>query len=294
MKQIYLISCNRFIHYFSLKRISKALLILLSILIITTVFSQSGTMKGVVIDKDTGEAIPFANVVLYVDSIVYGGGTSDFDGKYIIEPISPGNYNLQITYLGYETIQVSGIQIKNEQLRTHNFEMNSKAIMLEEFVVSDFRIGLISNCWTTGCSGTSSSNCDFGNASAGQSEDTDGNTSFCCCCCEVSIIRHKNESTSEIAPGTNEHTIDKVQLKVYPNPSNGFVYVETSAKTQLNNNRNIEDMFIIDISGKILQRISFKDKNKIKLNLCGLPTGIYFLKFANVDHWDYVKVILNH
>jgi len=71
-------------------------------------------MKGVVIDKDTGEAIPFSNVVLYVDSIVYGGGTSDFDGKYIIEPISPGNYNLQITYLGYETIQVSGIQIKNE------------------------------------------------------------------------------------------------------------------------------------------------------------------------------------
>ncbi len=115
MKQIYLISCNRFIHYFSLKRISKALLILLPILIITTVFSQSGTMKGVVIDKDTGEAIPFSNVVLYVDSIVYGGGTSDFDGKYIIEPISPGNYNLQITYLGYETIQVSEIQIKNEQ-----------------------------------------------------------------------------------------------------------------------------------------------------------------------------------
>ena len=290
MEHVYLISRNRSIQYFSLKRISKALLALFPILIFSTVFSQSGTMKGVVTDKDTGEAIPFANVVLYVDSIVYGGASSDFDGKYIIEPITPGNYTLQITYLGYETIQISEIHIEKEQLQTRNFGMNSKAIILDEFVVSDFHVGLTSNCWTTGCKGTSSSNCDFGNTNAGQSEDTDGNTSFCCCCCEVSVIRYE----TEIAPGTTEYAIDKVQLKVYPNPSNGFVYVEASAKTQSNNSRNIEDVFIIDISGKTLQRISFKDKNKIKLNLYGLPTGMYFLKFANVDHWDYVKVILNH
>ncbi len=294
MKQIYLISRNRFVNNHSLKRISKALLILFFTTISSPVFSQSGSIKGIVVDKETGGAIPFANVALLSYSTLIGGGTTDFNGIYLINSIAPDIYDLQVTYLGFETILKTHIQINDGETNSQDFVLKPKAIMLEEFVVSDFHIGLISNCWTTGCRGTSSSNCDFGNIKDEQSENTVECISFTDCCrCNANITKYEINAANEIAPGTNE-ILEEVQLKVYPNPSNGFVYIESSTKSQLNTYRHIEEMYLMDISGKILQRISFKDKNKIKLDLYDLPNGMYFLKFSNVVHWDYVKIILNH
>ena len=54
-------------------------------------FAQSGSMQGKVTDKDTKEPIPFANVVIELGGKIINGGTTDFDGKYNIKPISPEN-----------------------------------------------------------------------------------------------------------------------------------------------------------------------------------------------------------
>ena len=294
MKQISLFSRNGLVLYSPLKRISSVLLILFSIAISLNSFCQTGSIKGIVTDQETGEAIPFANVLLFSDSTMQEGCITDYNGNYIIETSTPANYDLQISYLGYETILLTGIHINNKEIQTHNFEMYSKAIMLEEFVVSDFHIGLISNCWTTGCRGTSSSHCDFENVNDEQSENTVECILFIDCCrCKANITQYEINASNEIAPGTNEIK-EEIQLNVYPNPSNGFVYIESSAKAQSNIKRKFEEMYLMDISGKILQQIPTSDKDKIKLDLYNLPNGMYILKFANVDHWDYVKIILNH
>jgi len=83
-----------------------------------------------------------------------------------------------------------------------------------------------------------------------------------------------------------ENPEGKIWIKAYPNPSHGLVYVESGKKTK--------EIYLIDLSGKVMMRIPTRDKDKIKLELYDLPNGLYFLKYANVDHWDYVKIMLNH
>ena len=46
--------------------------------------AQVGRLQGTVIDKDTGEPIPFANIVLENGGTQVGGTSSDFDGNYDI------------------------------------------------------------------------------------------------------------------------------------------------------------------------------------------------------------------
>ncbi len=91
---------------------------------------------------------------------------------------------------------------------------------------------------------------------------------------------------TEDIQGDQEKTKGKIWVKAYPNPSHGLITIENSKK--------VKEIFLIDLSGKIIMRIPTPDKDKVKLELYDLPNGMYFLKFANVDHWDYVKLILNH
>jgi hypothetical protein len=107
------------------------------------VFSQSGTLKGKIIDKTTKEPVPFANIVVELSGAQKGGATSDFDGNYMIKPIPPGTYDLKATYIGYNTVLVRGMVINADQIRFYDIEMEPTAEQLPEIIVSDFAIPLI-------------------------------------------------------------------------------------------------------------------------------------------------------
>lgn len=107
------------------------------------VFSQSGTLKGKIFDKETKEPIPFANIVLELGGSQKGGATSDFDGNYIIKPVAPGTYDLKATYVGYNTVLVRGMVINADQIRFYDIEMESTAEQLPEIVVTDYAVPLI-------------------------------------------------------------------------------------------------------------------------------------------------------
>jgi outer membrane receptor protein involved in Fe transport len=121
------------------------LLLTLSIFLMANVlvFSQSGAIKGKIVDNETGEPIPFANVILENGGTVEGGATSDFDGNYIIKPVSPGTYNLKATYIGYKSVLIRGMIINADQIRFFDIKMEATAETLEEIVVTDYRIPLI-------------------------------------------------------------------------------------------------------------------------------------------------------
>lgn len=61
--------------------------------------AQNGLLKGIVVDKVTGEAIPFANLLLESTQI---GTTTDFEGNYRFENIKPGVYTLICSVVGYD------------------------------------------------------------------------------------------------------------------------------------------------------------------------------------------------
>lgn len=107
------------------------------------VFSQSGTLRGKVVDKDTKEPIPFVNIIVELGGTQAGGTTSDFDGNYTIKPITPGRYNIKATFVGFKPVMIQGVQIKSDQITFQDINMESTMVELTEFEVIDYKVPLI-------------------------------------------------------------------------------------------------------------------------------------------------------
>ncbi len=82
----------------------------LFILFTSSSFAQSGIITGRVFNEKNNEAVPFANVVIQGTT---QGVTTDIDGKYRIEKLSPALYNLEVTFIGFKKKTVAEIQVTN-------------------------------------------------------------------------------------------------------------------------------------------------------------------------------------
>ncbi len=107
------------------------------------VFSQAGSLKGKVTNKDTKEPIPFANIVVESGGQMVSGGTSDFQGEYHIRPINPGTYDITISYVGFEPQKIRGVIIRSGQVVFYNIEMKPTSTVMSTFVVTDYAVPLI-------------------------------------------------------------------------------------------------------------------------------------------------------
>jgi len=101
-------------------------------------------LQGKIMDMQTNEPIPFANIVVMRDGVNFGATTSDFDGNYTIKPIPPGKYDLQVTFVGYKTNITKGINFAANKIRFHDVLMSSTAEMLEVVEIVDYKVPLIS------------------------------------------------------------------------------------------------------------------------------------------------------
>ncbi|MBE9491322.1 MAG: carboxypeptidase-like regulatory domain-containing protein [Bacteroidetes bacterium] len=128
------------------------LLLTIGIILTTSllVYSQSsGTLKGKVIDKNTNEPLPFVNIVVELGGTQIGGASSDFDGNYIIKPITPGKYDVKATSVGYKPLLIRGIVISANQIHFYDIKMESTALTLETFEVIDYKVPLINKDQTS-------------------------------------------------------------------------------------------------------------------------------------------------
>ena len=94
-------------------------------------FSQLG-ITGTVIDGDFNEPLPFANILVKETG---DGVTSDFDGKYSIE-LPKGSYTLVFSFVGYETKEITNINVRDVDYTITDIVLNSVAQGLEEVVIT--------------------------------------------------------------------------------------------------------------------------------------------------------------
>ena len=92
---------------------------------VVTVKSGFGAIYGIVKDKQTGEAIPFANVAVLspVETIISGCQT-DFNGKYTLKDIPSGTYTVQVSCIGYATQKRNGIVVGADKVVPQNITLN--------------------------------------------------------------------------------------------------------------------------------------------------------------------------
>lgn len=70
-------------------------------LLLTTLHSLAGTIKGRVVDAATGEAIVGAALLLGTTNL---NDVSGLDGSYVIKNVAPGTYQLRSSYITYKAI----------------------------------------------------------------------------------------------------------------------------------------------------------------------------------------------
>lgn len=83
-------------------------------------FSQTGlgTIKGTVTDGETGEPVPFAKVVIRLNGVQKGAANTDFDGKFQINSVSAGSYDVEVSNSaeGYQPVLTEGVIVSSDQI----------------------------------------------------------------------------------------------------------------------------------------------------------------------------------
>lgn len=120
------------------------LLVLVFLVFSSSSFAQvgSGTLKGTLKDSETGEPLPFVNIVLQQGDRQVTGSATDFDGNYTIKPIAPGSYDVLVSYVGYNARKIEGVRINNNKITFVDIDLDA-GVRLEEFEVVEYTIPLI-------------------------------------------------------------------------------------------------------------------------------------------------------
>ena len=95
--------------------------------------AQKGIIRGVVMDGEMGEPLFSATVVVKGTT---NGAITDLDGNFEIK-VDPGTVALELSYIGYKTITVEGVEVKaNEVTVLNNIVLNEDSDMGIEVVVT--------------------------------------------------------------------------------------------------------------------------------------------------------------
>ena len=67
---------------------------------------------GTVVDSITGVTIEYASIsVIGEDQNIETGGITNFEGKFEIEEIKPGTYDIKIEFMGFSSVIISDIKL---------------------------------------------------------------------------------------------------------------------------------------------------------------------------------------
>lgn len=95
-------------------------------------YVSDANITGHVVDKDTGEHIPGCLVVILNSEYAT---MTDASGHYIFRDLSPGEYEIQVSFMGYRTQKKSTSVAANKTVEL-NFEVEEDAFMLDQVVVT--------------------------------------------------------------------------------------------------------------------------------------------------------------
>jgi outer membrane receptor protein involved in Fe transport len=101
---------------------------LLAVLLLSSVAAWAGTtgkIRGRVIDKESGEPLIGANIV--VEGTMLGAAAGP-DGEYVILNVPPGTYTLVASMIGYQTVRASNVQVNADLTTIYNFALGMEII----------------------------------------------------------------------------------------------------------------------------------------------------------------------
>jgi TonB-dependent receptor len=111
----------------------KTLLQWIFLLVSPILLSQTGGLKGTVLDESNGKPVPGINVV--VKNTKYALST-DMDGNYIFRTIPAGTYEVEFSSMGYASKLISEVIIKEKEITDLSPSLGEQKNMLNEVVIT--------------------------------------------------------------------------------------------------------------------------------------------------------------
>lgn len=111
----------------------KLFLIALHLFISSFALAQTGIIKGQITDAANNQPIPFANIILQGTTT---GASSDLDGNFEIKNITPGLYNIEVSFLGYKSKVEYEVQVFNNKPALVSFSLEEDSKTLDAVVVT--------------------------------------------------------------------------------------------------------------------------------------------------------------
>jgi outer membrane receptor protein involved in Fe transport len=126
---------------FTVTKLSR--LLQFSVFVLITIFGTyiyagtTGKIAGKIIDKNTGESLLGANIILLGTTL---GASADMDGNYFIINIPPGEYQVKASMIGYSSFTIQKVRVSVDQTTKLDFELISESIELTDVVVTAERL----------------------------------------------------------------------------------------------------------------------------------------------------------
>lgn len=124
-----------------IKRHLSAFLLTVFLVSIPALAQSTGQISGVITEAGINEPLPAVNVRIVGSNL---GAATDIDGNYTIRGIRPGEYTIEISFLGFKKVQVTGIKVVagettevNQTLEEEVFEADGEVIVIGEAPIFD-------------------------------------------------------------------------------------------------------------------------------------------------------------
>ncbi len=92
----------------------------------------TGKLAGSVVDAQSGEPLIGANISL---AGTYLGAATDTDGTFVVLNIPPGEYGIEVSYIGFEPVNLKNVRITVDQTTTMKIRLNANTLSGEEVTV---------------------------------------------------------------------------------------------------------------------------------------------------------------
>ncbi len=109
------------------------------LLVVLSSSGQSQVVISGIVKDDVGQPVIYSSISLLnaKDSTLVRGSLSDMDGRYVIENVVQGTYIILASYLGFESVYTSLIDLKPESKKaTVDIQFVNKGVLLAETVIT--------------------------------------------------------------------------------------------------------------------------------------------------------------
>ncbi|MFN0275097.1 MAG: von Willebrand factor type A domain-containing protein [Chitinophagales bacterium] len=99
-------------------------------------FTGNSVIKGTITDKATGE--PLFGCTVTIEGSTFGT-VSDIDGRYEIQKLEAGKYDLTFTYIGFEKLTIKEIVVSENETKIADAQLDDSSVSLDEVMVIEHK-----------------------------------------------------------------------------------------------------------------------------------------------------------